>query len=250
MAKGKVHHWKHGWIPVDAFARKVLSDREKNDPRGSASADDMKAYRAARSQSGSDDMKAYRDALAANRENPSQTRGIVGADQHANVADTSRRDRYAAHLAATQDARRVMEQRYRDNFNRNHGIFAIPHEAIGSRVKSQEPFTYDPSKGKLNHRFGLEGKAVAPALKAGTTVDIPAPDDATIKAAIERLAAEHPGEHIGGHFWVPTNSYRIGVIDPTGQRPSEQDTVNASPIMAEASRTKGFGRQNRPAWKG
>jgi len=26
---GKVHHWKHGWIPLDAFAHRVLADREK-----------------------------------------------------------------------------------------------------------------------------------------------------------------------------------------------------------------------------
>jgi len=27
MAKGKVHHWKHGWIPLDAYARDVLAKR-------------------------------------------------------------------------------------------------------------------------------------------------------------------------------------------------------------------------------
>lgn len=29
---GKVHHWKHGWIPLDAFARRVL-DRKTKDER-------------------------------------------------------------------------------------------------------------------------------------------------------------------------------------------------------------------------
>jgi hypothetical protein len=32
MAKGKVHHWKHGWIPLDAFARAVVARREKDSP--------------------------------------------------------------------------------------------------------------------------------------------------------------------------------------------------------------------------
>jgi len=26
---GKIHHWKHGWIPLDAFARNVLAERKK-----------------------------------------------------------------------------------------------------------------------------------------------------------------------------------------------------------------------------
>jgi len=28
MAKGKIHHWKHGWIPLDAFARAQVAKRQ------------------------------------------------------------------------------------------------------------------------------------------------------------------------------------------------------------------------------
>lgn len=34
MAKGKVHHWKHGWIPLDAFARAVVARREGGNSSG------------------------------------------------------------------------------------------------------------------------------------------------------------------------------------------------------------------------
>jgi len=102
MAK-KVHHWKHGWIPLDAFARRVLAGR-KDDQRGSASADDMKSYRRGLSQVGSDDMKSYRDAL---RSDASHT--------VTHSPDEERRARYAAHLAETADKRVAQEQRYRDH---------------------------------------------------------------------------------------------------------------------------------------
>ena len=29
MAGGKIHHWKHGWIPLDAYARSVLAKRKR-----------------------------------------------------------------------------------------------------------------------------------------------------------------------------------------------------------------------------
>jgi hypothetical protein len=34
MAKGKVHHWKHGWVPLDAYARAVVAGRQKDHSPG------------------------------------------------------------------------------------------------------------------------------------------------------------------------------------------------------------------------
>lgn len=28
MAGGKIQHWKHGWVPLDAFARNILAGRK------------------------------------------------------------------------------------------------------------------------------------------------------------------------------------------------------------------------------
>jgi len=100
MAKGKVQHWKHGWIPITAWARAQVAKHQHPDPRGSASSDDMKAYRRGLSAVDSDDMKAYRDARRASVSSPHVDK------------DEERRARYAAHLAATAAKRAEQQKRY------------------------------------------------------------------------------------------------------------------------------------------
>jgi len=44
MAGGKVHHWKHGWIPLDAFARKVVEEHRQKSAARRAEMANRKAW--------------------------------------------------------------------------------------------------------------------------------------------------------------------------------------------------------------
>lgn len=179
MAGGTTHHWKHGWIPLDAWARKIMAGRKdrKPDPRGSASADDMAAYRSARRSSGSSDMAAYKNALADDRRQRYNANLAKNADK-----DAARRQRYLDNQNRNAAKNAAMEQRFRDhenaknakktagqmlnNFRGNETAGNPPATKVADRVQSGVPFTYDPNTGKVTGSFYKD----TPTLEKETSV--------------------------------------------------------------------------------
>ena len=152
MAKGKIQHWKHGWIPLDDFARRLVGKKTKAEEQRAAreaahQAENRKynAWRAsvgrpvdpdliAMQEWGNDHQaRARREVDAGNRRltdqrardtarqvrEDRQRRKAAGLDDLSvysgtatHLPDDERRARYAAHLKATADKRAAQQERY------------------------------------------------------------------------------------------------------------------------------------------
>jgi len=206
MAKGKVHHWKHGWVPIDNFARRILAGRKKDD-RGSASAADMSAYWKARGAMSPGDVTAYQRALADDRHRKALDKPVK-INNHlprgaATGADRANRHSLAKHTngfdsGSTPDrlqfGRRSLADRPQDR--------SLSAAAMANARRSPEPPPTGPVPANAVDMYGA-------TVRAGDSVQLPqsagggvgvvvAGRDGAAQLAPHRLAVKKPSGAVVG----------------------------------------------------